>query len=160
MLMAASNFSIFVENAFGLHCICPLNQTKTSIPFIFYLIWSYLTIIPRILHYHPLSYWALLRITTYLKLFIPFDMRIYFDLCVTCHTMRPRYDTQGAFCCLLKSFSIFPCLSLYIIQFDSFLTDIYTMKIILWSWILTEQIRLSDLPSNTTRQFFWQIFAP
>ena len=125
MLMAASNISIFVVKCFlfVLHLPIKLDHEFHTTSFI----WSdlilsyYLSQESYIITPSPTEhYYALLRITTYLKPFIPFDVRISFDLCVICHTMRPRYDTRGAYCCLLSSFSLFYCFSLFGVYLDYF----------------------------------------
>ena len=116
--MAASNISIFVVKCFRyvLHLPTKSDHEFHTTPFI----WSDL----MLSYYHSQEsyiitpfptehYNALLHIWNPLLRIVSFDIRISFDLCVICHTMRPRYDTRGAYCCLLSSFSLFSCLSLF-----------------------------------------------
>ena len=111
--MAASNISIFVVKCFLFVLHLPIKSDHgfhtTSFICSDLILSYYLSQESYIITCSPTEhYYVLLRITTYLKPlkpFIPFHVRISFDLCVICHTMRPRYDTRGAYCCLLSSFS-------------------------------------------------------
>ena len=152
MLMAASNISIFVVKCFRYVLHLPTKSDHEFHTTLF--IWSDLMlssyhfqesfiIIPSPTEH----YYALLHIWNPFLRIVSLNMRISFDLCVICHTMRPRYDTRGAYCCLLSSFSLFSCLSL----FGDYL-DYFELK----SDRVNQIIRCTFINNLT---FFWQTLS-
>ena len=108
------------------------------------LIWSYLTIIPRILYYRPLSYWELLRITTHYYILETLYTLLYsvffWSMCHMSYNASTLWYTW--------------CLLLLVIQlFTSSVWGLGLLWIEIWPSKTNYQMYL-DVPDVPIREFF------